>query len=61
MHLQLLYTCLTSGTSAGFTYRLDMLKPMASKSRGPLVNMHNIFETVIGLFFTYYVTTHCNL
>jgi hypothetical protein len=36
-------------SSAGFTYRLDRLKPRASKFRGPLVKVYNIFNTVIVL------------
>jgi hypothetical protein len=39
--------------SAGFTYRLDRLKPRASQFRGPLVKVHNIFNTVIGLSHLY--------
>jgi hypothetical protein len=35
--------------SARFTYRLDRLKPRASKYRGPPTNVYNIFNTVIGL------------
>ena len=35
--------------SAGFAYRLNRLKPRASKFRGPLAKMYNIFNTVIGL------------
>jgi hypothetical protein len=35
--------------SAGFTYRLNRLKPRASKFREPLAKMYNIFNTVIGL------------
>jgi hypothetical protein len=35
--------------SAGFTYRLDRLKPRASKFRGPPAKVYNIFKTVIGL------------
>ena len=34
---------------ARFTYRLDRLKPRASKFRGPPVKVYNIFNTVIGL------------
>jgi hypothetical protein len=30
------------GSSAGFTYRLDRLKPKASKFRGPPVPVYNI-------------------
>jgi hypothetical protein len=33
---------------SGFTYRLDRLKPRASKFRGPPVKVY-IFNTVIGL------------
>jgi hypothetical protein len=40
---------LCSNVSAGFTYRLDRLKPRASKSRGPPTKVYNIFNTVIGL------------
>ena len=38
-------------TSAGFTYRLDRMKPRASNFRGPPAKVHNIiiFNTVIGL------------
>ena len=38
-------------SSAGFSYRLNRLKPRASKFRGPPVMMYNIFNTstVIGL------------
>ena len=32
-----------------FTYRLDRLKPRASKFRGPPVKVYTIFNTVIGL------------
>jgi hypothetical protein len=35
--------------SAGFTYRLDRLKPRASKFRGPPAKVYNIFNTVIRL------------
>jgi hypothetical protein len=35
--------------SAGFTYRLDRLKPTTSKFRGPPVKVYNIINTVIGL------------
>jgi len=35
--------------SAGFTYRLDRLKPRASKVRWPPVKVYNIFNTVIEL------------
>jgi hypothetical protein len=31
-------------SSAGFTYRLDRLKPRASKFRGPPVKVYNIFN-----------------
>ena len=34
-------------TSAGFTYRLDRLKPRASKFTGPPDKMYTIFNTVI--------------
>jgi hypothetical protein len=37
-----------STPSAGFTYRLDRLKPRASKFRGPPVKVY-IFNTVIEL------------
>jgi len=37
----------TGNHSAGFTYRLDRLKPRASKFRGPPVKVCNIFNTVI--------------
>jgi hypothetical protein len=36
-------------SSAGFTYRLDRLKPRASTFRGPPAKVYNIFNTVIGL------------
>jgi hypothetical protein len=36
-------------SSAGFTYRLDRLKPRFSKFRGPPAKVYNIFNTVIGL------------
>jgi hypothetical protein len=36
-------------TSAGFTYRLNMLKPRASTFRGPAAQLYNIFNIVIGL------------
>jgi hypothetical protein len=35
--------------SAGFTYRLDRLKPRASTFRGPPVKVYTIFNTVIEL------------
>ena len=35
--------------SAGFTYRLNRLKPRASKFRGSPARVYNIFNTVIGL------------
>ena len=35
--------------SAGFTYRLNRLKPRASKFRGTVAKVYNIFNTVIGL------------
>jgi hypothetical protein len=35
--------------SSRFTYRLDRLKPRASKFRGPPAKVHNIFNTVIWL------------
>jgi hypothetical protein len=38
-----------SYNSARFTYRLDRLKPRASKFRGPPLKVYNIFNTVIGL------------
>jgi hypothetical protein len=34
--------------SAGFTYRLDRLKPRASTFRGPPAKEYNSFNTVIG-------------
>ena len=37
------------GNSARFTYRLDRLKPRASKLRGAPTKVYNIFNTVIGL------------
>ena len=33
--------------SAGFTYKLDRLKPRDSKFRGPLAKVYNIFNTLI--------------
>ena len=36
-------------SSAGFTYRLDRLKPRVSKFRWPPVKVYNIFNSVIGL------------
>ena len=36
-------------SSAGFTYRLDRLKPRASQFSGPLVKVYNNFNTVIVL------------
>jgi hypothetical protein len=36
-------------TSAGFTYRLDRLKPRASKLRRPPAKVYNVFNTVIEL------------
>jgi hypothetical protein len=35
--------------NAGFTYRLEMLTPRASKFRGPPPKVYNIFKSVIGL------------
>ena len=35
--------------SAIFTYRLDRLKPRASRFRGPPTKVYNVFNTVIGL------------
>ena len=35
--------------SAGFTYRLDRLKPRASSFKGPPTKVYSIFNTVIGL------------
>ena len=35
--------------SAGFTYRLDRLKPRASQFRGPPAKVCDIFNSVIGL------------
>ena len=43
------YSVVIVRSSAGFTYRLDRLKPRASKFRGPPVKVYNIFKTVIGL------------
>ena len=40
---------LSAQVSSGFTYRLDRLKPTASRFRGPPVKVYNIFNTVIGL------------
>jgi len=42
--------------SAGFTYRLDRLKPRASKFRGPPVKVYNIFNTVIAYAVIAYYT-----
>ena len=36
-------------TSAGFTNRLDRLKPRVSQFRGPPAKVYDIFNTVIGL------------
>jgi hypothetical protein len=36
-------------SSAGFTYRLDRLKPRASTFRGRPVKVYTIFNSVIGL------------
>jgi hypothetical protein len=36
---------------AGFNYRLSKLKPRDSKSRWPLTNVYNIFDTVINLSY----------
>jgi hypothetical protein len=33
--------------SAGFTYRLDRLKPRASKFRGPPAKVYNIYEVCL--------------
>ena len=35
--------------SAGFTYRLNSLKPTASKFRGPPSKVYSFFNTMIGL------------
>ena len=35
--------------SAGFTYRLDRLKPKASTFREPPANVYNTFNTVVGI------------
>ena len=43
------YSVVIVRSSAGFTYRLDRLKPRASKFKGPPVKVYNIFNTVIGL------------
>ena len=45
----LLSQCIWNLISAGFTYRLDRLKPRASKLWGPPAKVYNIFNTVIGL------------
>ena len=64
-----LFECLYRGPSDGFTYRLDRLKPRASKFtyrldrlkrraskfRGPPVKEYNIFNTVIGLNVLYFL------
>ena len=39
----------SQSVSAGFTYRLDRLKPRASQFRWPPTKVYNIFNTVIGL------------
>jgi hypothetical protein len=49
--LYILSSCIQDSVlfSARFTYRLDGLKPRASRFRGPLAKVYNIFNTVIGL------------
>jgi len=42
--------------STGFTYRLNRLKPRASKFRWAPVKVYNIFNTVIGLSHLYFIT-----
>jgi hypothetical protein len=49
---------LCSNVSAGFTYRLDRLKPRASKSRGPPTKVI-IFLTLLLDFHIYAVITYC--
>ena len=44
-----MYLCVMDIGSAGFTYRLDRLKPRASEFRGTPAKVYNIFNTVIGL------------
>jgi hypothetical protein len=44
--------------SAGFTYRLDRLKPKASECRGPPVKVYNILTLLLD-FHTYAVITYC--
>jgi hypothetical protein len=39
----------SSDSSSGFTYRLDRLKPRASRCRGLSAKVHTIVNTVIGL------------
>ena len=36
-------------SSAGFTYRLNMLKPSSSKVRGPPGKVYSFLNTVIGI------------
>jgi hypothetical protein len=45
-------------TSAGFAYRLDRLKPRASKFRGPPPRCI-IFLTPLFDFHTYAIKTYC--
>ena len=44
--------------SAGFTHRLDRLKPRASQFRGPPTMVYNIFTLLLD-FHTYAVITYC--
>ena len=44
--------------SAGFTYRLDRLKPRASKFRGPPAKVYNVLILLLD-FHTYAVMTYC--
>ena len=43
------YLMFYTAHSAGFTYRLDRLKPRASQFRGPPAKVCDIFNSVIGL------------
>jgi len=44
-----MYLCAMDIGSAGFTYRLNRLKPRASEFRGTPAKVYNIFNTVTGL------------
>ena len=37
--------------SAGFTYKIDRMKSMASKFRGPPAKVYNIFDAAFGLSY----------